>query len=173
MAANESRDTHDFSLIEPHSAAQGNATPENIQTDAKTVGKASGGTLGAATGMALGAAGGPVGLLLGGIAGAVGGWWAGRGVANAITDDDDAVYRAHYEATPDRPADRTYDSIRPAYVAGHLAGRNPEYAGRTFEDVEGDLQCGWSDEIAAPCGEWAAARRFARAGFERSRGIGR
>src|SRR3954464_14827359 len=95
MAAHESQEAKDMSLIEPRSAPPGHATPENIKTDAKTVGKASGGTLGAATGMALGVAAGPVGLVLGGIAGAVGGWWAGRGVANAITDDDDAAYRTH------------------------------------------------------------------------------
>ena len=172
MAGHESHEPKDMSLIEPRSAPPGHATPENIKTDAKTVGKASGGTLGAATGMALGVAGGPVGLVLGGIAGAVGGWWAGRGIANAITDDDDAAYRAHYEETPDRPADRSYDSVRPAYVAGHLAARNPDYAGRAFEEVEADLQCGWSDEVAQPCGEWPAVRRFARAGFERGRRAG-
>ena len=172
MAGQESHDAKDMSLIEPHSAPPGQATPENVQADAKTIGKASGGTLGAATGMALGVAGGPIGLVLGGIAGAVGGWWAGRGVANAITDDDDATYKSHYDETPDRPADRSYDAVRPAYLAGHLAGRNPDYAGRAFEDIEPDLRHGWSDDVAKSGGEWPAVRRFARAGFDRGRRAG-
>jgi hypothetical protein len=54
-------------------------------------------------------------------------------------------------------------------VAGHLAGRNPDYAGRRFEDVEADLRCGWDDRVAEQCGEWPAMRGYAQAAFERAR----
>jgi hypothetical protein len=85
-------------------------------------------------------------------------------------DDDDRFYRSQYEDAPDRLADRSYERVRPAYVVGHLAGRNPQYQGRTFEDVEGDLRCGWSDEVTAQCGQWPSVRGYARSAFERARG---
>jgi hypothetical protein len=119
--------------------------------------------------MSIGAIGGPVGLLLGGLAGAVGGWWAGRGISDAITKDDDDAFRRHFESQAARLADRSYDDVRPAYVAGHLAGRNPDYAGLPFEDVESDLRCGWSTDIVRHCGEWPTVRRYARVAFDRAR----
>lgn len=161
----------EYSLTEPESGAPGRGTPERVNRDAETVGESAGGFLGATSGMAIGAVAGPVGLVIGGLAGAVGGWWAGRGIAGAITDDDDVAFRRDFESARDRPADRTYDSVRPAYIAGHLAGRNPDYAGQSFEDVESDLRCGWSTDVVRHCGEWPTVRRFARAGFDRARGM--
>ena len=163
-------DAHrDFDMTEPHSAPPGHATPTNAKADAENVAESSGGFLGAVGGMSLGAMGGPVGLVLGGIAGAVGGWWAGKGIAAALTEDDERAFRTHYEGSPSRLADRSYDQVRPAYVAGHLAGRNPDYATRGFEEIESDLQCGWSDELADQCGQWPAVRGFARSAFDRAR----
>lgn len=173
MAEREAHDAHEVSLTEPHSAPPGEGSHDNRQADAKTVGEGSGGFLGAVTGMALGIAGGPVGLVIGGIAGAVGGWWAGHGIAKAITEDDDSFYRTHYERSPDRLADRRYEDVRPGYLAGHLAGRNPDYAGRSFEDVEQDLRYGWSDSADSASTEWPAMRGYARAGFDRARGAGK
>jgi hypothetical protein len=169
MTDREPRDEKDFTVLEPHSAPEGRATPKHVKDDAENVGEATGGFLGGVTGMTLGIAGGPVGLVIGAIAGAVGGWWAGKGVADGFTDKDDAAYRAHYSASPDHMADRTYDQMAAAYVAGHLAGRNPDYAGRTFDQVEPDLQRGWSDEVARNHGQWPTVRGYARTAFERAR----
>jgi len=163
------RSEGDYSLTEPVSGPAGQGTPEHVHRDADTVGESAGGFLGAAGGMSLGAIGGPVGLVVGGLAGAIGGWWAGRGIADAMTKKDDHDFRRHFDASPDRPADRSYDDVRPAYVAGHLAGRNPDYDGKSFEDIEADLRCGWSTEIVAHCGEWPTVRRYARAAFDRAR----
>lgn len=157
------------SLTEPNSAPPGRGTPENVKSDAETVGEASGGFLGGVSGMALGVAAGPIGLVLGGIAGAVGGWWAGHGIADAITSKDDESFRAHYQTSSRPLADRTYEDVRAAYVAGHLAGRNPEYVGRSFDDVEADLRQGWTREVIKGTGEWHATRGYARAAFERAR----
>ena len=169
MADKDARDEKEVSLTEPHSAPPGHATPANVKADAETLGEASGGFLGAVGGMSLGAVGGPIGLVIGGIAGAVGGWWAGRGILNAITESDEAAFRTHYEASPDRPAGREYESVRAAYVAGHLAGRNPDYAGRTFEEIEPDLRRGWSEDVSTRYGDWPSMRGYARAAFERAR----
>jgi hypothetical protein len=169
MSDREARDDEDFTVLEPHSAPEGHSTAKNVKGDAENVGEATGGFLGGVTGMTLGIAGGPVGLVVGAIAGALGGWWAGKGVADAFTDKDYAAYRAHYTSSPDHMADRTYDQMAAAYVAGHLAGRNPDYAGRTFDQVEPDLQRGWSDEVAKEHGQWPAVRNYARVAFDRAR----
>jgi hypothetical protein len=169
MTDHEARNDNDFTILEPHSAPPGRSTHENVKDDAENVGEAAGSFLGGVSGMALGIAGGPIGLVVGAIAGAVGGWWAGKGVADAFTSEDDLAFRSHYASSPDRLADRTYDSVEPAYVTGHLAGRNPEYAGRTFDQVEPDLQRGWGEEVAKRHGQWPAVRTYARAAFDRAR----
>jgi hypothetical protein len=59
--------------------------------------------------------------------------------------------------------------VSPAYVAGHLAGRNPDWAGRTFDQVEPDLQRAWGEDLARKHGHWSAVRGYARAAFDRAR----
>lgn len=169
MDSHEAGDPNEHSLTQPISAPEGRGTTRNVDADAETVGEASGGFLGAVGGMAVGAVGGPIGILVGGLAGALGGWWAGHGIADALTDDDDLSFRRDYETSKDRLADRNYEAVRPAYVAGHLAGRNPDYSGESFEDVEPDLRRGWSGDVSKRFGEWPTARSYARAAFERAR----
>ena len=119
------------------------------------VGEAAGGIGGVAAGAAIGSIAGPIGTVIGGIAGAVGGWWAGRAVAEAataVTTDDDNYYRKHYDATP--IGDRSYDQVRPAYHIGQIAARNPDYRGRSFDDIDADLRRGWAKDHAqrgTPC----------------------
>lgn len=169
MTDRETPDDKDFTILEPHSAPEGQSTARTVKDDAENVGEATGSFLGGVGGMALGIAAGPVGAVIGAIAGAAGGWWAGKGVADAFTDKDYAAYRAHYAASPDYMADRSYDQVTPAYVAGHLAGRNPDYAGRTFDQIEPDLQRVWGEDFARKHGPWPAVRGYARAAFDRAR----
>ena len=169
MTDREPREDKDFTVLQPHSAPEGRSSAPNVKNDAENVGEATGSFLGGVGGMALGIAGGPIGLVIGAIAGAAGGWWAGKGVADAFTDKDRAAYRAHYESSPDRLADRDFESVQAAYVAGHLAGRNPDYTGRSFDEIETDLQRGWSDDIARKHGQWSAVRGYARTAFDRAR----
>jgi hypothetical protein len=169
MTDHQAHDQQEFSVTQPVSAPEGRAASENVKADAETLGEASGGFLGAVSGMSVGAIAGPVGLALGGLAGALGGWWAGRGISDAVTADDDADLRRLYSESPNRLADRGYEAVRAAYLTGHLAGRNPDYAGRSFEEIEPDLQRGWTGDVAAQCGEWPAIRGFARTAFERAR----
>jgi hypothetical protein len=130
----------------------------------ETIGEAIGGVSGVLTGAAVGSPAGPIGTIIGGIAGAVGGWWAGHAVADAaakFNEHDDNNYRQAYEARADRLADRSYDDVRPAYQLGHLASENPNYVGKTFESIEADLQRGWSNDLRARHGDWAAVRPYA------------
>ncbi|AHG91891.1 hypothetical protein J421_4354 [Gemmatirosa kalamazoonensis] len=139
---------------------------------ADEIGEAVGGISGVLTGAALGSLGGPLGTIIGGIAGAVSGWWAGRAIAEAashVSTDDEDYYRTHYERSSGRLADRSYEEVRPAYQIGHLAGRNPDYAGRGFEEVEPELQRGWSSDVSTRHGAWEQVRDYARHGFDRGR----
>lgn len=144
-----------------------NEDPEAV---AGAVSGATGAGLGAGIGMA---AAGPVGALLGALAGATGGWWAGKGMHNAIADIDrreTEFRRAHEHAGGTRP----YDEVRHGYQLGFLAGRNPRYADATFADVEGDLRAAWvqahlQDERPL---SWIDVRASARAGFDIGRARG-
>lgn len=134
------------------------------------VGEAAGGITGVTAGAAAGSLAGPVGTIIGGIAGAMAGWWTGRAVAEAataISSDDDAYYRKHYESHPNRPADKRYEDVRPAYYLGHIASRNPEYRERNFGDIESTLGKGW--ESQPDRGSWTVVRIYADEGFKRGR----
>ena len=138
------------------------------------VGEAVGGVSGVVAGAAIGSAGGPIGTIIGGIAGAVGGWWAGRAVADAahkFTTEDDSYYRERFEQRPGRLADRSYDDVRPAYQLGHIASMNPDYNGRTFDEVEPDLQRGWGNDLRARHGDWSAVRPYAEEAYSRNASV--
>jgi hypothetical protein len=139
---------------------------------ADQVGEGVGSIGGMVAGATIGTVAGPIGTLIGGIAGAVGGWWTGRAVteaASAISHDDDSYYRSHYETSSNRLADRGYEHVRPAYQLGHLASRNPEYANRSWNEVESDLQRGWNADAKKQYGDWSTVRPYASEGFNRGR----
>jgi hypothetical protein len=145
-------------------------------TTGDVVGEVTGGVAGAATGAALGSLGGPIGTLIGGLAGAIGGWWSGRAIseaASSFSDEDESYYRTAHTSSASQLADRSthdYDNVRPAYQLGHLASRNPDYANRNFDEVETDLQRGWTGDVASRHGDWNSVRGYARSAFERGRG---
>ena len=138
------------------------------------VGEAVGGVSGVVAGAAIGSAASPIGTVIGGIAGAVGGWWAGRTVAEAahkFNQHDDEYYRERFENRPGRLADRNYDDVRPAYQFGHIASMNPDYNGRTFDEVEPDLRHGWSNNLRARHGDWSAVRPYAEEAYNRNSSV--
>lgn len=132
-----------------------------------------GGVGGAITGAGLGTVvAGPVGTIVGAIAGSLGGWWAGKAASDAgagITMDDEASYRSLYEKSPHRTADRSYEHVRPLYHLGHIASECPDYRDCTFEDVEADLQKGWTDDMRMRYGDWARVRPFVHDAFTHRR----
>ena len=144
---------------------------DDAPTVGDEVGEAAGGISGVVTGAAIGSIGGPVGTIIGGVAGAIGGWWAGRAVSEAaknFTEDHETYYRNHYETSPSKLADRSYDQVKPAYQMGHVAGQNPEYKGRDFEHVESDLRRGWDNTASTAHGEWDKVKGYAREAYQRS-----
>jgi len=131
-----------------------------------------GGTIG---GAAIGSLGGPMGAVLGAIAGAIGGWWAGREAAESAVntrESDERAYRMHYALAAARPDELGYADVRTAYVIGALAGRNPDYHDRSFEQIEPELERGWNAVRNEHAGQWPQLRAYARYAFWRARGEG-
>lgn len=155
------RDTQEFTLdIRGRQAS----SSESRSGAAGAVGGAGGALAGAGVGTVVA---GPIGAIVGAIAGAVGGWWAGQAAADAasLPRDHDARYRDMYEQSPSRLADRSYEDVRAFYHLGHVARRNPDYQHRTFEEIENDLQKGWTPDLRTRYGDWSYARQFAREAY--------
>lgn len=155
-----------------------NAPATDRSTTGDVVGETTGGLAGAATGAALGSLGGPLGTIIGGIAGAAGGWWSGRAVSQAASsfDNDDTYYQDQYRASSGTTGSSSsmggstsYDTARPAYQLGHVAGMNPDYQGRSFDDVETDLRKGYDNYNAsdAKAPAWNDVRGYARDAYAR------
>jgi hypothetical protein len=164
------RDTQEYqSDIRARKASAGEPPP----AAAGAVGGMGGALAGAGVGTMVG---GPVVAIVGAIAGALGGWWAGQAASDAsatITLDDESRYRRLYESSPSRLADRSYEDVRPYYHLGQIASQHPEYRERAFEEIEADLQKGWTEDLRTRYGDWSHVRPFAREAYgQRSPGSG-
>lgn len=129
----------------------------------RKVGEGVGGVSGIAAGAAIGSVGGPVGTVIGAIAGAVGGWWAGREVsdaATAYTDEHDSHYRSHFDSQSGKSRRQfsSYDQARPLYQLGHVAAQNPDYRGKSFDQIEPDIKDGWNADMTKQYGSWKDVR---------------
>jgi hypothetical protein len=170
MENRDLNDSTDARMERAKDSALGKHDPNPSTAD--EIGEAAGGISGVLAGAAIGSVGGPVGTLVGGIAGALGGWWTGRAISEAagkLTEDDDSYYRAHYEGSPSRLADRSYEDVRPAYHLGHVAAHNPDYANKDWPEVQPDLQRGWGPEQSKRYGEFSTVSNFASEGYARGR----
>lgn len=139
----------------------------------REVGEGVGGASGAVAGGVIGSVAGPVGTAIGAIAGAIGGWWAGREVGEAASGYNasyDALNRTRFESlSPDkRGRFQSYDQARPAYQYGYLASRNPDYRGKSFDQIEDDLRRGWNNDVAKQSGyTWNDVRDTVRDAYMR------
>lgn len=134
------------------------------------VGRGVGGLGGAVVGGATGAVAGPVGMIIGGIAGATGGWWAGERVAEVVDEmsaRDEAHFREHFEST-ERGVPR-YEDARVGYLVGSVAGRNPGYRDRGFEEIEVDLRHGFVVQDDDWDHTYDEMRPYIREGYTRTR----
>jgi hypothetical protein len=100
-----------------------------------------------------------------------GGWWSDRSADDAVRSfgaPEDSACRKHFEA---RRSSESYDTLRPLYQFGHLAGQNPDYQGRSFEEVEGDLKTTWTPKQSQRYGDWDAVRDYVGAGYSTTKGV--
>src|ERR687896_922037 len=87
--------------------------PAPMEPEARAVEVPLGAAGGAVAGAAVGTVTlGPIGTIVGAIAGALGGGWSGLAAAapTHYTPEHDREYRRHYEADPERLADRSYET---------------------------------------------------------------
>jgi hypothetical protein len=121
---------------------------------------------GAVAGAAAGAVGGPVGAVAGAAVGAVVGGLAGKGVAEGLNPTvEDAYWRDNYTKEPYYVEGRTYDDYAPAYRTGYEA--RTRYAGRSYSDIEADLERDYYANRGNGRLEWADARDATRAAWHR------
>jgi hypothetical protein len=106
--------------------------------------------------------------VLAGVAVVAGGYWASKklfSAASELSDQDEQDCRTYYETHPMRSAGVPYSQARTVYVLGYVAGRNPDYSARPYDEVEPHLRGGYSGRGT---GSYDALRDFGRRGYERS-----
>lgn len=123
---------------------------------------------GAATGVAAGAAAGPVGAAVGAAVGAVVGGLAGKGVGEVIDPtEDDPYYRDTFSQKKYVAKGRDFEAYRPAYRYGATA--YSQHSGRSFDEIESDLQRDWESTHAKQSGvDWAGAHGAVRDAYDRT-----
>jgi hypothetical protein len=104
--------------------------------------------------------------ILGALALAGGAWWVSRKLSETvseISEEEERDCRTFYESHPAR-ATVPYEQARTVYVIGYAAARNPDYTGRSYDDVEPHLRGGFTGSRA---GSYDSLRDFTRRGYER------
>lgn len=129
------------------------------------VGAAGAGTVGAVVG---GAIGGPVGAVIGAAVGAVGGGLAGKAAAEKIDPTvEDAYWRENHRSQPYVESDRTYEDYEPAYRTGYEGYSNYGAQGRSYDEVEPELQRHYEQNYGSGRLTWEKARQASRAAWDR------
>jgi hypothetical protein len=107
------------------------------------------------------------GVIAGVALAAAGGYWASRKLASAaaeLAEEEERDCRTYYETHVVRSSGVPYGQARNVYVLGYVAGRNPDYAGRGYDEVEPHLRSGYTGRRA---GSYDTLRDFGRRGYER------
>jgi hypothetical protein len=122
--------------------------------------------LGGLMGQAADTLAGVMGTMMSGM----GGWWAkqqgGGGFQASFNTERDAQCRQHFSTQASGGGSvRSYDDARPLYQFGHMASQNPDYQGRSFDQVEMDLQRNWGTEQQQRYGGWPDVRGFVEFGY--------
>ncbi len=110
--------------------------------------------------------GGPIGAAVGGVVGAVAGGAAGHAAGEAVNPTEEAAFwRDNYNKRPYYVTGKPYSEYEPAYRYGWESAARPEYRGRKFNEVEGDLEKGWDKAKGTTGRAWhdvkdATARRL-------------
>ncbi|HEY5897686.1 MAG TPA: hypothetical protein VIV54_08995 [Burkholderiales bacterium] len=121
---------------------------------------------GMAAGAAAGSVAGPIGAAAGAAIGAVVGGLAGKGIAERIDPTaEEAYWRTQYAREPYYERGYTFDDYYPAYRTG-WEGR-ARYEGRTYDQVERDLQRDYQRNRGSSQLDWSRNRHAVRAAWER------
>jgi hypothetical protein len=129
-----------------------------------SIGAGAGAVGGALTGAAIGSAAGPAGTLVGAAVGGVVGAKAGDSIAEAVNPTEyNEHFKSNYVSAPYYTAGRDWNDYEPAYKYGY--DTYGQYRGRSFEDVETDLERGWEKTKANSRLAWTDAKGAVRDGW--------
>ena len=148
-----------------------NRDPITDEPGSHPVGTGVGATGGAVAGAAAGAVvGGPVGAAVGGVVGAVAGGAAGHAAGEAVNPTEEASFwRENYNKRPYYVTGKPYSEYEPAYRYGWESAARPEYRGRKFNEVEGDLEKGWDKAKGTTGRAWHDVKDATRDAWDRIR----
>ncbi|MCU0546248.1 MAG: hypothetical protein MUE44_29455 [Oscillatoriaceae cyanobacterium Prado104] len=149
--------------------ADANLDPISGETGAHPVGTGIGAAGAGAAGAAIGGAvGGPVGAVVGAVVGAFSGGLVGKGVAEAIDPTvEDAYWRDNYNSRPYAEANVTYDDYQPAYRTGYEGYSRYGNTGKSFNEIEMDLQRDYETNRGKSNVKWEKAKHAARDAWDR------
>ena len=147
-----------------------NPDPITGEKGSHPFGVATGGAGGAATGAAIGGAvGGPIGAAVGAAVGAVAGGLAGKGIAEAVNPTvEEEYWRGEFKNRPYYKRGTDYDTYSPYYKYGYESATRPEYHGRKFEEVEGQLENEWPSYRGTAKTEFGEYKGATRDAYERA-----
>ena len=148
-----------------------NPDPITGEPGAHPLGVAGGSTGGALAGAAIGGAvGGPIGAAVGGAVGAVAGGFGGKAAAEAVNPtEENAYWRREHKTRPYVRKDTPYEHYEPAYRYGWEHASRPEFANRSFDDAERDLEKNWETYRGPTTTPWRDVRDATRDSYERVR----
>ncbi len=129
------------------------------------VGSGTGAAIGATVGGVVGAVGGPVGVVAGAAIGGLAGGLVGKSAAEVVNPTGEMEYwKIEF---PNRPYARGYafNDYEPAYLATATAYN--ANVGRTFEEVESDLERTWTAVRRDSRVEWRDARLASKDAWDR------
>ena len=126
-------------------------------------GAAAGGIAGAAAGTMIG---GPIGTAVGATVGAIAGGLAGKAAGEAVNPTlEDAYWRDQYNKEPYYTSPYGYDDYAAAYRTGYEA--HTRYPGKSFEEIESDLQRDYTSNRGRSRLDWNDVRPASYAAWNR------
>jgi outer membrane lipoprotein SlyB len=153
---------------EVRTGTDANRDPISGAPGAHPVGTGVGAAGGGAAGAAIGAVGGPVGAAVGLVAGAVAGGLAGKGAAEAVNPTaEDTYWRTNYTTQSWVDRNRPYDDYRPAFRTGYEGYARYAGSGKTYDQVEADLQRDYERTRGNSALNWENAKMATRAAWRR------
>lgn len=145
-----------------------NRDPLSGQSGAHPVGTGIGAAAAGTLGTAIGAAAGPVGAVIGAVVGSVAGGLAGKATAEAFDPTvEDEYWRENYQTRPYVKGDRTYEDYQPGYRVGYEGYHRYGTEGKTYEQVEPDLQRHYETDYGSSAVGWGDARYAAQDAWNR------
>lgn len=146
-----------------------NRDPISGETGAHPVGTGIGAGAAGATGAVIGGAiGGPVGAAIGIAVGAFAGGLAGKSVAETIDPtEEDAYWRDKYTSEPYVESGVGYEDYSPAYRTGYEGFTRYSTSGKTYDELEPDLQREYEANRGKSNLNWEKAKHATKAAWNK------